>query len=586
MNSNNAAADSLRPDPRSKRTDLNVPLLALWSVSPQRKAQVIEDTATDSIPRPLYYVLLLASGGIAAFGLLANSAAVVIGAMLVSPLMAPIFGIALALSRGDLRLLRHALVAEFGGVLLIVGFAFLLGLLPFALEVTPEMLARTKPTLLDLFVAALAGLAGGLAMVDERTSPALPGVAIATSLTPPLATSGLSLAFGALDGAWGAFLLFFANFLTILAVAAAIFILAGFVTRAELGTRVDFLKRFAAAGIGLLAVAAILSRQLVITIDDWRLNQSIIATIEHALEDDPGARLSRVIYDQAADGSVNVLATVNTPRSFSPQKVKAMQQAISEKVNRQISLFVRCAITHDVAAAGSANLLPTVNLDGHFIAASVTANVRITETAEQTLRELVSHSQTFELEGVQLVHLPTGPVIVATVSGARPPVPSQVRAAEETIHKRLDDSTATLLVRAATTSDITAKGRVLLGDALFAPMTAADRAVQEDLETRGKSELEQVANTFVNSIAAAKSANGWEVRAEVVSAEVLRPANVDRVEKSLAKIAGTSLTLSVLTPNGLIVGPKGFTTVQRSIEQELARRRATVDPTERGDQSR
>ena len=157
-----------------------------------------------------------------------------------------------------------------------------------------------------------------------------------------------------------------------------------------------------------------------------------------------------------------------------------MQQAVSGKVNRQISLFVRCAITHDVAAAGSANLLPTVNLDGHFIAASVTANVRMTETAEQVLRELVSYRQAFELQDVQLVQLPTGPVIVATASGSRPPVSSQVKIAEETIRKRLNDPTATLLVRAATTSDITTKGRVLLGDALFAPMTAADRAIQQD----------------------------------------------------------------------------------------------------------
>ena len=79
--------------------------------------------------------------------------------------------------------------------------------------------------------------------------------------------------------------------------------------------------------------------------------------------------------------------------------------------------------------------------------------------------------------------------------------------------------------------------------------------------------------------------SGWEVRAEVVSAEVLRPANVDRVEKSLAKIAGTSIALSVLTPNGLIVGPKSFTTVQRSIEQGLARQRASLDQTERTHQS-
>jgi hypothetical protein len=72
-------------------------------------------------------LLLVISAGIAAFGLIANSAAVVIGAMLVSPLMTPIFGISLALSRGDLTLLRPALLAEFGGVALIIAFAFLIG---------------------------------------------------------------------------------------------------------------------------------------------------------------------------------------------------------------------------------------------------------------------------------------------------------------------------------------------------------------------------------------------------------------------------------------------------------------------------
>jgi len=554
--------------------DVNVPLVALLAVSPARKAQVLDEISHGSVPRPLYYVLLLASAGIAAFGLLANSAAVVIGAMLVSPLMAPIFGIAVALARGDLRLLRHAAIAEFGGVLLIIGFACLLGLLPFALEVTPEMLARTKPNVLDLIIATLAGLAGGLALVDERTSPALPGVAIATSLTPPLATCGLSLAFGAFEGAWGAFLLFFANFLAILAVSAAIFIFSGFVTRAELGTRADVLKRFSAAGIGLLAVAAILTRQLVVMIEDWRLRQSIVITIEHALADDPGARLAGVVYEQTAPGSVNVLATVNTPRSFTPQAVKDMQQAVAEAVGREVSLFVRCAITHDVAAAGSANLLPALDLNGHFIDASITPGVRMTETAEQVLRELVSRRKNFELRDVELVHLPSGPVIVATVSGARPPVPVQVRFAENAIRERLGDPTATLLVRATTTTDITAKGRVLLGEAQFGMLTPADRSVQQQLEARGKTELERIANTFVNGVDAARQGEGWQVRAEIVGARTLQPSDVGRVERTLTAAAGTPVTLSVLSTDGLIVRRDGYTTVQRVVEESSNRQLA------------
>jgi len=560
-----------RPVLNGECANLDVPLAALLSVSPQRKAQVLDEITHGSILRPLYYVLLLASGGIAAFGLLANSAAVVIGAMLVSPLMAPIFGMALALSRGNLRLLRHAAIAEFGGVLLIAGFAYLLGLLPSALDVTPEMLARTKPNVLDLIVATLAGLAGGLALIDERTSPALPGVAIATSLTPPVATCGLSLAFGAFEGAWGAFLLFFANFLAILAVSATIFILSGFVTRAELGTRTDVLKRFSAAGIGLLAVAAILTRQLVVMMDDWQLRQSIVATIQHVLADVPGARLARINYEQARQGPVNVLATVNTPRSFSPQAVNNMQQAVAKAVEREVNLFVRCAITHDVAAAGSANLLPTVDLNGRFIDASVTPRVRQTETAEQILRELVSRGRTFELEDVELLHLPSGPVIVATVSGAHPPVPSQVQYAQDRIREQLGDPAATLLVRATTTTDISGKGRVLLGDAQFGSLVPADLTIQKELGARGKTELERITNTFVNGIDVAKKGAAWEVRAEVVSARPLQPADVGRVERVLAGVAGTPLTLSVLNPDGLIVRSAAFTTVQRVVEETFAR---------------
>jgi uncharacterized membrane protein len=145
--------------PGGAKTRLRSLIGDLLSVFPARRAAVLDDIRSGSAPRPIYYVMLGASALIAGFGLLANSPAVVIGAMLVSPLMTPIFGITVGLSGASLRLLRDALIAEFSGVLLAVALGFLLGLLPLSLSATPEMLARTSPNLLDLFVAALAGLA-------------------------------------------------------------------------------------------------------------------------------------------------------------------------------------------------------------------------------------------------------------------------------------------------------------------------------------------------------------------------------------------------------------------------------------------
>ena len=87
------------------------------------------------------------------------------------------------------------------------------------------MLARTQPNLIDLLVAVFAGLAGAYALVDERISPALPGVAIATAIVPPLSTCGLCIAMGAWTGAFGALLLFLANFVSILLVALLVLFL-------------------------------------------------------------------------------------------------------------------------------------------------------------------------------------------------------------------------------------------------------------------------------------------------------------------------------------------------------------------------
>jgi len=554
------------------------PLLAEFlSVSPDRKRSVLDEIRNGSEPRAVYYVLLTVSAGIAAFGLLASSAAVVIGAMLVSPLMTPIFGIALGLSRGDFALLRRALVAEFGGVAFILIFSMVLGLLPFALEVTPEMLARTKPTLIDLVVATLAGLAGGLAMVDERTSPALPGVAIATSLTPPLAVSGLSLAFGSYAGAWGAFLLFFANFLAILAVSAVIFNLAGFVTRAEFGSGRELLRRFAATAIGLLAVGALLTRQLVVMIDEFQTRTALTSTLEELLEGEPGASLANLVYQTTPGSTLDVLAIVRTPRPLSPQDVKAFQSRLGEAVGRQVSLFVRCTLTQDVAAAGSLELLPSVDLDGHFVKVEPSADARLVQTAEQLLLELVELGSRYELIGVELLQLPSGPVVVASIEGAAALGPGQVRFAEERLRKRLGRDDVSLVVRTVSTTDLTSKGRILLGGAHFEALDAEGRKRIDALEAEARRALEALRETVVVALDVVEADDQWTIRAQVAATQPPQPQVVARIEAALARSAGRAVSLSVWWTSDLIVTRDGLTSLEASSDALADRQRAAVE---------
>jgi uncharacterized hydrophobic protein (TIGR00271 family) len=177
-----------------------------------------------------YWIELLLAAGIATLGLVLNSPAVIIGAMLISPLMAPIIAAGLALAAGDIYLaVRSAanLVLSIGGS--IAFSAALVWALPFH-AATPEILARTHPSLLDLAVAIFSGLAGTLLLLRGGGGggvTALPGVAIAVSLMPPLCTVGFGAGAGMVAEIMsGAFLLFLTNLAAIIASAFFLFLAA------------------------------------------------------------------------------------------------------------------------------------------------------------------------------------------------------------------------------------------------------------------------------------------------------------------------------------------------------------------------
>ncbi|MEO7041346.1 MAG: DUF389 domain-containing protein [Gemmatimonadaceae bacterium] len=202
----------------------------LW-LTPGDREDVFHEaagSATDTgIP---YWLVLLLAGAIAELGLSLDSAAVVIGAMLIAPLLAPIVGLALALAMGDSRLaIRTALVIA-ASTLAVIAVAALLTLsLPFH-TLTDQIVARTRPNMLDLAIAALSGLAGAVVTVarGKRLSGTVPGVAISVALVPPLAVAGFGVGSG-----WnwaiirGSLLLYGANLAGIVMSAMVMFLIVG-----------------------------------------------------------------------------------------------------------------------------------------------------------------------------------------------------------------------------------------------------------------------------------------------------------------------------------------------------------------------
>jgi len=196
-----------------------------------------------SLPSFGFFFMLGLASAIATFGLIANSAPAIIGAMIIAPLMSPILSLSYGFVSFNRRLITLSIITVAAGTILVIAIAFTCSLL-FGLRVTgSEILSRTSPTLLDLGVALAAGGAAAFSQTRRSIASSIAGVAIAVALVPPLAVCGIGLALGrtatgdvgvslgdiglfagGVGIATGAFILFLTNFLGIIAVALLVFI--------------------------------------------------------------------------------------------------------------------------------------------------------------------------------------------------------------------------------------------------------------------------------------------------------------------------------------------------------------------------
>jgi len=202
------------------------------SMSPEERRETLNQLyfagETDYVGYARRFLVLLGLAiVIAACGLHANSTAVVIGAMLIAPLMDPILGLSAAVVLGWTGRMVRSLILIALGTVVSIAIAMAVGfMIPDRIVVVPEIASRTSPTLLDLGVALGAGAAAAYALT-RRASVALPGVALAVALAPPLAVVGLMLEEGLVDLAAGAFVLFLTNLVAILFAAALVLLAAG-----------------------------------------------------------------------------------------------------------------------------------------------------------------------------------------------------------------------------------------------------------------------------------------------------------------------------------------------------------------------
>lgn len=296
-------------------------------------------------PETSFFVLIGLSAMIASLGLIVNSPAVVIGAMLVAPLMSPIIGSGLALVLGDARFLRLALGAVTRGLLLAIFIGFLAGLTALGRPFSNEILARTQPNLYDLGIALFSGMAAAYALSFSSAAGALPGVAIAAALVPPLATVGITFCaglFALLTGrladagdfmtdSLGALLLFTTNFIAISTAAAFVFFILGFRPAPSQKARIEVQRRNARLALGLLVfVGVILGITSYLLARENSLQRRIYTISEQQVREVLGAELDELEVQQFRNDNLELRLTVSSPRPIPNSQVMVLQESMAE----------------------------------------------------------------------------------------------------------------------------------------------------------------------------------------------------------------------------------------------------------------
>ncbi|ENU42567.1 hypothetical protein F985_03457 [Acinetobacter seifertii] len=182
----------------------------------------------DALPSKTFFIMNALAAIIAGYGLLADSSAVVIGAMLVAMMLGPISGIALSFIDNRWILFRTSFITLILGLVMIYSIGIILGLININIPITGEILARTKPTIMDLMIALAGGAAGAFAAISPRLSVAVVGVAVATALVPPLVASGILIAHLEWKNAANALILAITNIIAIQVSSSLVLWIAGF----------------------------------------------------------------------------------------------------------------------------------------------------------------------------------------------------------------------------------------------------------------------------------------------------------------------------------------------------------------------
>lgn len=332
----------LDPETNSERGDWGGRSL-LPRLDLAERLDIYKQVRRNARSRPDFFIMIALAAGIAGLGLRLNSPTTIVGAMIISPLMAAIVGLGLGAIHADGKLLLISGNTLLRGMLLAVLMGVLAGLAIPGAEPTGEIMARTAPSLFDLGVALLSGMAGAYALCRPNVSAALAGVAIAVALVPPLVAVGIGLAWLEWAIAGGALLLFLTNLVAICAASELVFLLVGF--RPDLDRQGDltvFIGSIFSSVILFVLVGGILGQLTIAHFQETTLEKKIEQALAREIKQlNPAAQLSEWHQFRQDDGSLKVEILVRSPRGFSYEQVVDLQNRVAEAAQQPLALVLQ-----------------------------------------------------------------------------------------------------------------------------------------------------------------------------------------------------------------------------------------------------
>ena len=298
-----------------------------------------------------FFVLLLLATVIATFGVLSDSTATVIGAMIVAPLMGPIMATAAAIVMGSAQRALRALALVAAGVVSTILLSWLLAVVmpdvTISIGYNSQITSRIEPGLMALVTALASGAAGAYIIMREEIADSMGGVAIAISLVPPLCVVGIALSKGSSEAAGGALLLFLTNFLAILLAGGTVFLLSG-LGRLAISDELARTRRNAF----IVVIAATLLVAIPLSITSYQVvtaaleNRAAVGDTESWLADTTYKVVSVAVYDD------QVVVTVEGDGSLRPLRLLANQ--LAQTLKRPISVNLRVVPSQIEASDGNA----------------------------------------------------------------------------------------------------------------------------------------------------------------------------------------------------------------------------------------